>query len=158
MTRSRWAAFIIGALFIVASMFAGVTSAHAEPPANCDWQYDTTYRAYFYPQGNYWVSAAEWHDYGNEASNGCDDIWVQIANTGSMVIRTVVCPVGGSCYVIQPNDGWGSLSTFPGPTFGITLHSYSMPCGGACAFLFRLETRSFSDPGTGVAENIKLTF
>ena len=147
-------------LSLVGTVTVAAVPAQADPypQYNCDWQYDTTYLAYYYAAGGYYVSAAEWHEYGTEASPDCDDINVEISNTGSMVIRTLVCPYTGSCYVVQPYDGWGSLSQFPGPSYGVTLWHQYMPCGGACAFRFQLETRSFSNPGSGVAENIKLTF
>jgi hypothetical protein len=143
----------------VVGMVFGVNSAAKADPYpwyNCSIEFETTYAAYYYSAGGYWVAAGPWHDYDAESSwPDCEDINLEIWNTGSAVVRTVVCPVGGSCYVIQPYDGWGSLSSWPGPSYGVSLHEAHMPSGN---FLFRIETRHFSNPGSGVAENLRLAF
>lgn len=160
MLRSRWFSFIAGTLLCVSAMVFGVTSAAKADPYpwyNCDVEFETTYAAYHYPAGGYWVAAGPWHQYGTEASESCFDINLEIWNTGSAVVRTLVCPVTTPCYVVQPYDGWGSLSEWPGPKYGVSLHASHMPCGGACAFQFRIETRHFSYP-SGVAENLRLAF
>lgn len=158
MIRRLWTvvATVLLALAGGAVVAPGVASADPYPYVGCHWEYDTTY--YAYDAGSYKVSAAEWHLYGNPEitpDDPCVDINVEIANTGGMTIRTQVCPYPGqtwSCYSM----GWGALAAI-GPTYGVTLHSYHMPCSGACVFYWRLETASQSIP-SGVAENIKVTY
>lgn len=160
MTRSRWAIFITGVLFVASVALFGVSSAAKADPYpwyNCGVQFETTYKSYYYPQGGYWVAGGPWHDYDAESNwpQGCRDINVEKWNTGDIVVRTVICPVvSGGCYVMQPYNGWGSLNTWT--PYGVTLHGYNTPQYEN--FLFRIETRHFSDPGSGVAENMRLAF
>lgn len=142
---------LVGVLFV-----ASPAQADPYPYTGCHTEYDTTYAAYY--TGSYWVSAAEWHAYDSTEippGDPCFDINVQIANTGGFTVRTQVCPAPGqtwSCYSM----GWGALTAL-GPTYGVTLHSYHMPCGGACVFLFRIETSSTNAPSSP-AENLTVAF
>jgi hypothetical protein len=144
--------------FAVLALALGILAVPAPAQADnypwygCNIQFETTYKAYYYSAGGYWVAAANWLQYGNENSYpNCNDINVQLWNTGNVEVRTQVCPASGSCYSM----GWGSLIQ-GGTEYGVTLHDYHMPCGGACAFQFRIETRHWSDPGSGVAENVRI--
>ena len=155
MTRSRWAAWISSVILLVSVAIAGVTSAAKADNYNypgCDWGYDTTWFAY--DAGSYDVFAGKWHEYGNENSfPNCHDVNVEIASTGGMTVRTQVCPYTGSCYSM----GWGALANL-GPTYGVTLHDYHMPCGGACAFRLRIETACTSCNRANLGETVRVIF
>jgi hypothetical protein len=106
----------------------------------CLWEYENMHFAY--DAGSFDVYAGRWVDYGleqqNKPNNPCHDINVEITNTGGFVVRTQICPHPNgpsfSCYSM----GWGSLNQFT--TYGVSVHSYHLPCGGACTFYFRVET------------------
>lgn len=135
----RWLAVVlglIGSLVVAAPAQADSYTTYQY----CHREYDTMNFAYHYAPGNYDVYAGEWHDHQPERLTApvqpdpCVDINVEIASTGGFVVRTVVCPDGQACYALA----WGSLNQFT--TFGVTAHSYHLPCGGTCDFLWRVET------------------
>lgn len=156
--RKRLGSILVATLVALAGMLTVSAPAQADtsPYYGCHVEFDTSYFAYFDSGSGTYISAAEWHAYDSTtipAGDPCIDINVQIWNTGGMVVRVQFCPQFSSqnftCYA----TGWGSLG-WPSPDFGPAAHNYHMPCGGACVFLFRIETRSFTAP-SGVAENFK---
>lgn len=156
---ARRVAICLALAAVLTAVGIRVAPAHADPYPwyNCPPYFQTTYLSYYYPAGGYYVAAGPWHEYGTEAHPGCVDINVEMWNTGGMDIRTQICPYSGSCYIPGGAPGWGTLAS-PSPTYGVTAHQYHLPCNGACAFRFRIETRHWTSPGTGVAENLRIAF
>jgi len=152
--RRAMAFFGVVAVAVTMLFVPSMAKADTYNYPGCDWGYDTTWFAY--DAGSYDVFAGKWHEYGNENSvPSCHDINVEIASTGGMTVRTQVCPYTGSCYVVQPNNGWGALTNL-GPTYGVTLHSYHMPC--FCAFRFRIETACTNCNRANFGETVRVIF
>ncbi len=135
---------LLASLMLLGPLLAAPAPASADPYNTyqyCHREYKTTSFAYYYAPGGYSVYAHDWEDYNAGVQSAavlpdpCHDVNVEIASTGGFVVRTVICPYSGApCYALA----WGSLNQFT--TYGVTAPQHQLPCGGVCAFMFRVET------------------
>lgn len=139
-----------GILAVLATLLglAVATPAAADPPGDWPDCYSRVYGTTFaYSAGSYNVYAGPWEDYqvGQykvSPPSICFDINVEVFDTGSFIVRTVICPKPPpapqfACYALP----WGTVTT--SIDWGVTAHWYHFPDGDQ--FYFRVETKNSSE-------------